>query len=95
MSEVKTIPTEFLKGYKIVMYCKEEGGRYNYCLVQEDDVEGIMKEWKEKGKLILPVAGAPRAFKLVDIVEAIMVAVLDVSAEHHRVDFLGGEILER
>jgi len=76
-----TVESNFLNDHKVIMYTKEEGGTFHYCIVEAKEVRGIMMKWFETGELVLPVPGTPKAFNMVDIFRAQSVNVLGSEQE--------------
>jgi hypothetical protein len=83
--DMLTVPSNFLSDHNVIMYTTEEGGIFHYHIVESEKVDGIMKGWMNDGKLVLPIAGSPKAFNMVDTVKAFSVTVLGAESEFTKV----------
>ena len=93
ISEEVLVESNFMKDHKVIMYTKEEGGAFHYCIVEANKVRDIMFKWMATGELVLPVPGTPKAFNMVDIFKASSVNVLGSEQEYARVP-MGGNNYE-
>jgi len=93
ISNEVVVASTFMDAHKVIMYTKEEGGAYHYCIVDADEAQGILSKWMATGELVLPVPGSPRAFNMVDIFRASSVNVLGSEQEFTRVP-MGGNNYE-